>query len=455
MADQFQPANTTDTRGHWSTRYGFILAAAGSAVGLGNIWKFPYIAGVYGGGAFVLVYLGCVALVGLPLMISELIIGRRTQENPVGAFQKLHRKGSPWQGAGWLGVAAAFTILAFYSVVSGRVLSYIVRAFSGFEGTAEQISAQYSAFVADPYSSALWHSVFMLLTIVIVLGGIKRGIERCTRVLMPALLVLLTGLVFYGLFATDGGSRAISFLFEPDFSKLSAEGVLSALGHACFTLSVGMGAMITYGSYMRRDTSIVRDAVTISILDTVIALLAGIAIFSLVFAYGVEPNAGPGLIFETLPVLFVETGAVIAIPFFVLLAFAALSSTISLLEVVVSYLIDERGWRRTPATLAMGGVIWGLGILCAVDSLKVPFRGSDQSFFDIFDFVASNYMLPFGGLFICIFVAWVIKANIRMEEFGSHGTLYHVTMFILRFITPLAVLAVLLHGLELLPFMDY
>jgi NSS family neurotransmitter:Na+ symporter len=424
-------------------------------VGLGNIWKFPYITGVYGGGAFVLVYIGCVVIVGLPLMIAEFMIGRRAQQNPVGAFQVLHREGSPWQAAGWLGVASGFVILSFYSVVAGKALAYVFKSIQGFSGTPEQIQAQYDTMVADPWVSILWHTVFMALTVGIVAAGIQRGIERWARILMPALLVLLVCLVGYGFLETDAGAVAASFLFEPDFSKLSAEGFLSALGHAFFTLSLGMGAMITYGSYMGRSARIVRDAVTISFLDTVIALLAGLAIFSLVFAYNLEPNAGPGLIFQTLPVLFAKTGPLVSIPFFVLLTFAALTSTISLLEVVASYFIDKRGWNRKTAAITMGTLIFVLGLLSAIDKIKIPFRGKEDGFFNIFDFVSTNYMLPVGGLLTCLFVAWVMKDRARRDEFGSSGRLYQGLVWVLRLITPIAVLAVLLHGLELLPFIEY
>jgi NSS family neurotransmitter:Na+ symporter len=446
---------TKTDRGQWGTRLGFILAAAGSAIGLGNIWKFPYITGEYGGGAFVLVYLGCVVIVGLPLMIAEFMIGRRAQENPVGAFQRLHRRGSLWQGAGWLGVTSGFVILSFYSVVAGWALAYVFKSIVGFSGTAEQIQSQFTDLVLSPRDSILWHTAFMALCIAIVIGGIRRGIERWSKILMPALLCLLLGLMFYGLFFTGGGAKALAFLFKPDFSRLSAEGVLSALGHAFFTLSLGMGAMITYGSYMKREANLARDAVIISVLDTLIALMAGIAIFSLVFHYGMEPGQSVGLIFKTLPVLFAETGPIISIPFFVLLSFAALTSAISLLEVVVSYFVDERGWRRTPSTLLLGGVIWLFGFLSANAGWTIPFRGKPTGFFDIFDFVSTNYMLPIGGLLTCLFVAWVMKETDKIEEFGSSGQLYKALKFVLRFVTPIAVFLVILHGLELLPFVDY
>ena len=442
-------------RGNWASQVGFILAATGSAIGLGNIWKFPYITGVYGGGAFVLVYLICVVVVGLPLMLAELIIGRRAQQNPVGAFQKLHHKGSPWQLTGWLGVASGFVILSFYSVVAGWALAYIFKALSGFSGTAPEIQTQFTNLVVSPGESIFWHSIFMILCIGIVVCGIQRGIERWSKILMPALFAILIGLAIYGLTATEGGSEALSFLFLPDWSKLSAEGVLSALGHAFFTLSLGMGAMITYGSYMTRDASITKDAIVVSLLDTVVALIAGIAIFSLVFAFGVEPAGGPGLIFQTLPVLFAETGPWVSVPFFILLSFAAVTSGISLLEVVVSYFVDRRGWSRLWSTLIMGGAIWGIGLLSAIATITVPFRGKEQGFFDIFDFISTNYMLPLGGLLTCLFVAWVMKDADRLDELNTSGWTYGLLKFFLRFVTPIAMVIVILHGLELLPFMDY
>lgn len=455
MSDTQEFQQTTSSkRGNWSGHLGFILAATGSAIGLGNIWKFPYITGEYGGGAFVLVYLGCVLIVGLPLMMAELIVGRRAQENPVGAFQKLHKKGSIWQGTGWLGVASGFLILSFYSVVAGWALAYVFKSISGFEGTAEQIQAEFGALVASPGQSIFWHSLFMLMCIGIVIGGIKGGIERWSKILMPSLFAILLGLMFYGLFFTNGGMQALEFLFKPDFAKLTAEGVLSALGHAFFTLSLGMGAMITYGSYMKRGSSLTRDAILVSLLDTLVALVAGVAIFSMVFHYGMEPGQSVGLIFKTLPVLFADIGPWVSVPFFVLLTFAAVTSGISLLEVVVSYFVDERGWRRVSATLVMGAAIYMIGVLSAVSAWTVP--GTDGlGWFDFFDVLTTNYMLPIGGFLTCLFVAYVMKDADRADEFGSRGPLYSGLKFFLRYITPVAVFAVILHGLELLPFMNY
>ncbi len=442
-------------RGNWGSRMGFILAATGSAIGLGNIWKFPYITGVYGGAAFVLVYLGCVVIVGLPLMMAELMIGRRSKKNPVGAFKALHKPSSPWQITGWLGVASGFVILSFYSVVAGWAMAYIFKSIAGFTGTADQIQSEFGALVAHPSASIFWHTLFMVLCMGIVIGGVQRGIERWSKILMPTLFAILIGLMIYGVFFTEGGARALDFLFKPDFHKLSAEAVLSALGHAFFTLSLGMGAMLTYGSYMRSDESITRDAITVSLLDTVIALIAGIAIYSLVFNFKMDPAAGPGLIFQTLPVLFAQTGPWVSVPFFILLTFAALTSGISLLEVVVAYFVDERNWSRKKATLVLGGLIWVFGMLSAIASLTIPFRGREQGFFDIFDFISTNYMLPIGGFLTCLFAAWVMKESDKISELGSKGPLYKGLVFVLRYVTPIAVFIVLLHGLELLPFMDY
>ena len=438
------------SRGNWGSRIGFILAAVGSAVGLGNIWKFPYITGVYGGGAFVLVYLGCILLVGVPIMVAELIIGSKSRKNPVGAFRVLRSKKSPWQLTGWLGVAAGFIILSFYSVVAGRSMAYIFKAIKGFTGSANEIQSQYTVFLADSLLSIFWHTIFMGLTIAIVIRGIQMGIERWSKILMPALVLILLGLSFYGIFFTSGGIKALSFLFKPNFSQLSAEGVLSAMGHAFFTLSLGMGAMITYGSYLGKKINYAKTAATICLLDTVIALFAGIAIFSLVFQYNVEPSVGPGLIFSTLPVLFAQTGPIISVSFFLLLTFAALTSAISLLEVVVSYFIDERGWSRARSTLLLGGAIYLLGILAAIDNLKVPFRGKPQPFFDIFDFITTNYMLPVGGLLICVFVGWVMKEKLPPGGSKAAAVFYQTVMFILRYLTPIAVVIIILHGLEII-----
>ncbi len=439
-------------RGSWGTRMGFLIAAVGSAVGLGNIWKFPYITGVYGGGAFVLAYLFCILLVGLPILMAELTLGARSKRNSVGAFITLDEKRgkkSPWQLGGWLGVISGFFIMAFYSVTAGWSTAYIAKAISGFSGTAAEIKAEFDKIQNTPSISILWHTLFMGLTIAIVIRGVKQGIEKWSRILMPILGIILTGLCVYGLFFTSGGMKALAFLFKPDFSKLTSEGVLSAMGHSFFTLSLGMGTMITYGSYLKQEVNYFQTSLTIAFFDTAIALAAGLAIFSLVFTYNLEVSGGPGLIFTTLPVLFKQTGMLVALPFFLLLTFAALTSAISILEVVVAYFIDEKGWSRVKATLGVGGLIYLAGILCTINDFTFHFQGKERNFYDLFDFVTTNYMLPIGGLIVSLFVGWVLKD--RFSEDSEVGILLHKIMrIILKFVTPILVIIIILHGLKIL-----
>lgn len=439
-------------RGSWGTRFGFLIAAVGSAVGLGNIWKFPYITGVYGGGAFVLAYLGCIVLVGLPILMAELTIGAKSKKNPVGAFIALDTKRgkkSPWQLAGWFGVLAGFFIMSFYSVTAGWSMAYVLKAIQGFSGTAAEIKAEFEYIQNTPSVSILWHTLFMGLSIAIVIRGVQKGIEKWSKILMPTLGVILAGLCIYGAFFTSGGSKALTFLFKPDFSKLTSEGILSAMGHSFFTLSLGMGTMITYGSYLKKEVNYFRTSLTIAFFDTAIALAAGLAIFSLVFTHGLEASSGPGLIFTTLPVLFKETGILVALPFFLLLTFAALTSAISILEVVVAYFIDEKGWSRTKSTLGLGGLIYLAGILCTINDFTFQFQGKERNFYDLFDFVTTNYMLPIGGLLVALFVGWVIKD--KLPEDTSSGIMIHKIMrFILRYVTPVLVAVIILHGLNIL-----
>jgi NSS family neurotransmitter:Na+ symporter len=364
---------------YWSSRLVFVLAATGSAVGLGNIWKFPYITGVYGGGAFVLVYLVCIALIGLPVMMAEILIGRRGGQSPIDSMRLLaqqERKSSAWQLAGWSGVVGSFLILSFYSVIGGWAVVYIWYAASGqFDAAAaapdkavETIGAIFDGLLASPISLIAWHTVFMALTIFIVARGIKGGLERAVTIMMPGLFLILLGLVAYAAFGTDGFGRGMVFLFQPDFSKLSWEAVLVALGHAFLSLSLGMGIMVAYGSYLPRHISIPVASMTVAILDTVVALLAGMAIFPIVFAYGLEPEAGPGLVFVTLPIAFGEmpAGGVIGTLFFVLVVFAALTSSISLLEPTVEFVEGRHGIGRRQAAIGAGLLVWLLGVASAL-----------------------------------------------------------------------------------------
>lgn len=442
-------------RALWASRLGFILAAAGSAVGLGNIWKFPYITGLNGGGAFVLVYLICIALVGLPIMMAELMIGRHTRRDAVGAFVVLEGRRSFWLSAGWISVGAAFIILSYYSVIAGWTLDYVYRALAGsFSGqTPEMIEGLFSGLISDGPRQVAWHLVFILLCLGIVIGGVQKGIERWSKILMPLLLVLLILLFINGMLS-EGAGAGLAFMFRPDFSRLTPDSILEALGHAFFTLSLGMAAMITYGSYLSRQENLFSAGLRVALLDTGIALMAGLAIFPIVFAVGLEPAAGPGLIFKTIPVVFSQLpgGYLLAILFFLLLSFAALTSAISLLEAQVAYLIDERGWGRKQATSFFAALAFVLGIPTALSYNTLAdwqFIG-ERNFFDSLDLIASNYLLPLSGLLIAVYVGWFWKGEEEKTELlsGGAGWVYPVWHFLIRYLAPLAVAVILYFKLE-------
>lgn len=429
-------------RGNWSGTIGFVLAAMGSAVGLGNVWRFPYITGKYGGSAFVVVYIGCVLIVGVPIMLAEFLIGRKTQRNVVGAFRGL-RPASPWVITGWLGIISGFVILSYYSVVGGWVLHYIFLSFqNSFAGrTPDETTGLFSALQAAPLQQLLWHAVFMLLTITIVAGGIHEGIEMGNKIMMPLLFLLLCALLIYAV-QTQGAKGGIDFLMRPRWQDLSPIAVLDALGQALFSLSLGMGAMITYGSYLGKETNLVRSAFWVAGGDTLVAILAGFVVFPLVFTFNLEPTGGPGLLFRTLPVAFgqLPAGQLVALAFFLLLGFAALTSSISLLEVVSAYFIDEHGWSRKQASWILGGIIFLLGIPSAFW----------ERFFGLMDGLATNYLLPIGAFLIALFAGWVLSHKERREEFhrGEIRTLpYLGWSLVVRYISPVAVALIFLHQL--------
>ncbi|MBC8478391.1 sodium-dependent transporter [bacterium] len=449
-------------RGSWNTRLGFVLAAAGSAVGLGNIWKFPYITGENGGGWFVLIYLSAILLVGVPIMIAEVMIGRSSQKSPVSAFKILAGEDSNWRFVGWMGIAAGFVILSYYSVVAGWSLNYVLLAImdTTHNQTPEQIGGLFGKLYADGNITLFWHFLFMSMTVGIVLGGVRKGIEKASRVLMPLLFILLLILVVYGFFAPEQGfMRTVRFIFYPDASKLTSRGVLEALGHAFFTLSLGMGAMLTYGSYLDRKEDLVRSSVTISILDTVVALMACFMIFPIVFGYGFEAQAGPGLVFKTMPIIFSQLpgGMILALMFFLLLTFAALTSAISLQEVVTSFFIDETSWSRRKATLLTGTIIFIFGVPSAYSGQGAVFGAWAEifgmNFFDTMDYLASNWLLPAGGLLIALFAGWRMPAALTRAEFSTGSNLEHwypIWRFILRWVTPILVAVVLLYKIQVL-----
>jgi len=439
---------------HWSSRLGFIIAAVGSAVGLGNIWKFPYMVGQSGGAAFVLVYLGCIALIGLPILVAEWLIGRRGQKNPVNTMAALARKNG--RGRGWVlvgagGTLAAFLILSFYSVIGGWALSYLAEAATGsFSGIGKDAAAGlFSGLLASPGRLLAWHSVFMLLTVGVVAMGVSGGLERATKLLMPALGVILLGMVGYGM-TTGSFGAAVDYLFTPDWSKLDRTVVLAALGHAFFTLSLGMGVMIAYGSYLGRDIDLIRAAGTVAIADTTIALCAGLAIFPIVFANGLDPASGPGLVFVTLPLAFgkLAGGLVLGMLFFALLTFAALSSSISLLEPVVALLEERTPMGRVASTVVAGIATWTLGVAALLSFnawSEVLIFG--QTIFDLLDKLTSKFLLPACGLGAIVFVAWFLDREGVREDLGLGRVGFGVWNVLARYVAPAGVIAVFWHSL--------
>jgi len=446
-------------RDSFSSKFGVIAAAAGSAVGLGNIWKFPYIAGVYGGAAFLFVYLAFIVAIGLPVMLSELIIGRKSRKNAFGAFKVL-APGTPWRFIGILGVAAAFLILSFYGVVAGWSIDYIVLSLkNGFSSKSpDEISSLFTTLIESPIKPVLYQLFFMILTAAIVIVGIKKGIEKYTKILMPLLVVILLFLCIKSV-SLEGAKAGLNFLFKPDFSKLSAEGVLSALGHAFFTLSLGMGTLITYGSYIQKDNNLVSTVINVTVADTVIAILAGIAIFPAVFAFGIAPSQGPGLIFVTLPNVFHQMpgGYIFSILFFILLTVAALTSSISILEVVVAYFMEELKMGRKASTILATVLISILGILCSLSmGVLSSFTFFDLNVFDLMDWISANLLLPIGGMFIALFIGWYFGRKKVQEEVSQGGTLsgalLSIFMFLVKFIAPVAIAIVMLYNFGLLKF---
>jgi NSS family neurotransmitter:Na+ symporter len=437
---------------------GFVLAAAGSAVGLGNIWKFPYITGVNGGGAFVLIYLVCIALVGLPVMAAEILLGRASQKSPVGAFRALG--GGRWIVVGWLGVVCGFVILSYYSVVAGWALHYTWLSVTGqIVGLGpEGVGPVFNALFESNSLNLFWHVVFMILTIAVILGGVGRGIERWARILMPTLFGLML-ILLANSFTMDGFAQGFDFVFGFHTENLTRAGVLEALGHAFFTLSLGMGAMLTYGSYLRKNDDIVSASVAISALDTALALTASLALFPIIFTFGMEPGAGPGLVFVSIPIALSQMagGSFFSAVFFFLLVFAALTSAVSLLEVATSYLIDEKGWSRRKAALTAGGVIVVAGIPSALSGGTALFGstfaatiGQGRNWFDTFDYLASNWLLPLGGLGIALFTAWRLDDAIRHRAFLEGTNLaifYKVWLLLLKFVVPFGISLIFLHAI--------
>jgi len=441
----------------WSSRWVFILAATGSAVGLGNIWRFPYVTGENGGGAFVLVYLLCVLLVGLPVMICEVMLGRHGRASPINAMKNLANRAKlseKWSLVGLLGIMAGFLILSFYSVIAGWSLAY---TFYFVTGTMETIGSQnaenfFSKLTESAGSMLIWHSIFLAITCCMVGRGLKRGLEMAVKSLMPILFLMLFGLVCYSGIVGHFGD-AIDYLFTPNFSVLTGKSILMALGQAFFSLSLGMGSLMIYGAYLPTQTPIIRTSAMIALADTLVALSAGLAIFPIVFAYGLEAGQGPGLVFVTLTVAFgaMPFGQILGTIFFVLLSIAAWTSAISLLEPIVAWLLEGKGLTRVKATVIGGGGAWFLGVFSLLsfnhwNDIKV----FGKNFFEISEFLSTSIMLPLGGLLIVLFSGWRLKSETVLEWLGirneerRHFT--RVFLILVKIVAPLGVAAVLFNS---------
>ncbi len=452
-----EPSN--DERGSFTSKFGVIAAVAGSAIGLGNIWRFPYVAGENGGAAFLFVYLIIVVGIGIPVMTSEFIIGRSAQKNPFGAF-KLLAPGKPWYLIGLMGIAAAFMILAFYTTVAGWTLEYFYQTVTGnlFGKSESELTVMFETFQKGSFRPFLWFIIFMGLTGLIILSGVQKGIERYTKLLMPILVLLLVLLCIRSI-TLEGSREGLRFLFHPDFSKITSKVILEALGQAFFSLSIGMGTLITYGSYIRKSDNLATSSLLVVLADTSVAILAGIAIFPAVFALGGSPASGSGLTFVVLPGVFQKMpfGEIFAMMFFIILAVAALTSTISILEVIVAYMVEELKLTRRKATIAatLAVSVLGLVTVASLGSLSnLTIMG--KNVFGILEYLTSNVMLPVGGFFIVIFIGWFFSPKLTRKELTNDGELkagyIPVFMFIVKFVAPVAIAAVFLYSLGILKF---
>lgn len=453
---------TKKERGNFGSKLGVILASAGSAVGLGNIWRFPYETGNHGGAAFILIYLGCILLLGLPIMIAEFLIGRHSQANTARAYQIL-APGTQWRWVGRMGVLAGFLILGYYSVVAGWTLEYIFEAVSNsFAGkTPAEFISSFQSFSSNPWRPALWLTLFLLATHFIIVKGVEKGIEKSSKIMMPTLFIII--LILVGCSVTlPGAGKGIEFLLKPDFSKVDGNVFLGAMGQAFFSLSLGMGCLCTYASYFSKNTNLTRTAFSVGIIDTFVAVLAGFIIFPAAFSVGIQPDAGPSLIFITLPNVFQQAFSgipilayIFSVMFYVLLALAALTSTISLHEVVTAYLHEEFNFTRGKAArLVTTGCIL-LGILCSLSlGVTKEFTVFGLGMFDLFDFVTAKLMLPLGGLLISIFTGWYLDKKLVWSEITNNGTLkiptYKLIIFILKYVAPIAISVIFINELGLL-----
>lgn len=465
MASLFGDENVMSNKqrgfhGIWRGRWTFILAATGSAVGLGNIWKFPYITGENGGGAFVLLYLLCILLVGVPVMMAEVMLGREGRRSPINTMRQLsHKYNAPrwFAGIGWMGAITGFLILSFYSVIAGWTLSYIIDLGAGVftQASGELAEQTFNELVSSPGKQLAIHSIFMLMTATVLGLGIHKGLENSVRFLMPSLFFMLIVLLGYAL-TTPGFTEGWKFLFTFDRDKITAGSVVVALGHSFFTLSLGMGAIMAYGAYMPEKASIGKTVLMVAVLDTLTALGAGLIIFPIVFSHGLEPSAGPGLLFQAMPIALgsLPGGSFVGALFFILVLVAAWTSAISIAEPAIAW-ATEKGISRVASTLSVCGFAWVLGIgtiLSFSDWKDITFLG--LNFFDFIDYITSNIMMPLGGLLIAVFAGWLVsKEAIAKEIRLKNPTHLKLWRFVLRYISPLAILVIFAHGLGWLSFL--
>lgn len=449
-----QKQEALKARDGFASRVGFIFAAAGSAIGLGNIWRFPWLAGAYGGAAFLAIYLFIIVVVGITMFMGEVALGRYAQRSNVGAFKKVN-KSYGWVGS--LGLIAGFMILSFYSVVGGWVIYYVFRALIGFNMTDPALTGQlFNSFISNPILPLLFHALFMALTILICYNGVKDGIEKYSNIMMPALLIIVIILAIRSLML-PGAAEGIKFYLVPDFSKITAEAALAALGQVFFSLSLGMGSILTYGSYLGKKENIPNVSLIVPLMDTLIAFLAGIIIFPAVFSYGFEPSSGPGLTFVTLPAVFSEMpmGQLFGGAFFFLLFLAALTSAISLLEPLIAYMIEEHKWTRQKAALIIGGIIFVVGCFASLSMGPLSgFKIAGLVFFDQLDWVSNNLLLPLGGMLTALFISWIWGTKNVLNEVTNEGLLkFGLGNFwanvMLKFVAPALVFIVFLAGLKI------
>ena len=444
-------------RDSFGSRFGALVALAGSAVGLGNLWRFPYLVGENGGAAFIIVYIILSFLICLPIFICEFVVGRRAQENAYSAFRDLSG-GSWWKYVGLMTVIVPLIVTSYYSVIGGWSVQYLFKAlnFAFTSGeTQSQMSTMFTDYVSSPWLPLFGHTIFLAVTVLVVGAGIKGGIEKFSKVMMPVLFVIVIGIAIYSM-ALPGAARGLEYLFNPDFSKITAKSCAAALGQAFFSLSIGFGAIMTYASYVSKKENVLFQSMATAVSDLSFALIAGIAIMPAVFAFGLNPQSGPGLVFETLPYVFSQmpVGGVVAILFFVALLVAAITSSISMIEVGVAYLVEEKKIARPWACLIVFAMCWVVGAFCSMSFGPLSeFKICGRAIFDFFDNMSSNILMTLGSLFTVLFVGWRLKKTDVYEEFTNGGSLrlnvriFGVLWFLIRYIAPLAVFVIFITGL--------